>query len=297
MPNDDVYEPIRPPRFERRRLRGLEHHLSIWGSDDAPLIVYLHGWGDAGSTFQFVVDALAGDYRIVAPDFRGFGRSAHRPPAYWFPDYLADVDALLQLLSPDSPVVLIGHSMGGNVAGLYAGSMPERVSAFLNLEGFGLPDSDPQEAPARYRRWLEAIRAAPSFARYADEEPLVRRILENSPRMQKHRARFVARQWTQRDDDGRLTLRADPAHKLPNPVLYRRREAEACWRAITARVLLVCGADTAFGDAAATWRAADPSERPFPGAALEVLDDAGHMLHFEAPEALAGVIDRFLGRL
>lgn len=294
MSNNEIYQPQSTPLATRRPLRGVEHHLSIWGDEDAPLVVYLHGWGDSGATFQFVVDALRGDYRIVAPDLRGFGRSAHRGPAYWFPDYLADLDALLQELSPDGPVILIGHSMGANVAGLFAGSMPERVSAFVNLEGFGLPDSDPDEAPARYRRWLEASAAGPAFATYADFDPLVARILDKSPRMRADRARFAARRWARREADGRVRLRADPAHRLPNPVLYRRREAEACWRSVSARVLLVCGADTAFRDALASWLVEDPAARPFPGAGLEVIEASGHMLHFEAPEAVADAIDRFL---
>lgn len=297
MSNDEIYQPREVPLAQRLPLRDVEHHLSIWGNADAPLAVYLHGWGDSGATFQFVVDALRGNCRIVAPDLRGFGRSGHSGCGYWFPDYLADLDALLDDLSPHAPVILIGHSMGANVAGLYAGARPERVSAFVNLEGFGLPDSDPDTAPAHYRRWLAACAAPPAFATYADFEPLVARIRDKSPNMPEDRARFAARQWARRDADGRVRLRADPAHRLPNPVLYRRREAEACWQSVTARVLLVCGAATPFRDAMASWRVDDPALRPFPGAGLEVIEQSGHMLHFEAPGAVAAAIDRFLAGL
>ena len=138
--------------------------------------MYLHGWADTGSTFQFVVDTLCSEWRVVAPDWRGFGRSSCRCTSYWFPDYLADLHALLDIYSANEPVRLIGHSMGANVGSLYAGTMPERVRAFVNVEGFGLPDSDPGNAPGRYRAWIEQSTGAPGFSEYPDLEALAARL-------------------------------------------------------------------------------------------------------------------------
>ena len=253
-----------------------------WGNPQSPTFVYLHGWGDTASTFQFVVDSLAGEWHIVAPDWRGFGDSRGNVCSYWFPDYLADLDRLLDWLSPGQPLPLVGHSMGANIAGLYAGSFPERVSAFVNIEGFGMPDSEPAEAPARYRAWIEQSRSPASFSDYADFAALASRVRKRSPRMSASNARFVAECWGKREADGRVRLRADPLHKLPNPTLYRRAEAEACWRSIAAPVLLVCGSDSEF------------AELSYPTASAVEIDLAGHMLHFEAPEALARAIETFL---
>ena len=97
-------------------LRGRHLHLYAWGAeqpDPAATLFCLHGWGDLGASFQFVVDALPQDWCILAPDWRGFGRSAHNDGPYWFPDYLADLDALLEALSPSRPATLVGHSLGG----------------------------------------------------------------------------------------------------------------------------------------------------------------------------------------
>ena len=102
----------------------------------------LHGWGDTGETCQFLVDHLAAERTCVAIDMRGFGRTQRPQDGYWFPDYLADLDALLDQLSPDAPVDLVGHSMGGNVAMLYAGVRPQRVRRLVSLEGFGMPRTD-----------------------------------------------------------------------------------------------------------------------------------------------------------
>ncbi len=271
-------------RVTRLQVRGFDYCLHEWGDVSSPLLVYLHGWGDTATTFQFVVDAFQRNWRIVAPDWRGFGGSRGTVSSYWFPDYLADLDAILELLSPDAPVPLVGHSMGANVAGLYAGVMPDRVSAFVNIEGFGLPDSDPADAPSRYRSWIKRGRSPLGFSEYADFAALTEIIRTRSPRMPESRALFAAKCWARQGEDGVVRLRADPLHRLPNPVLYRRAEAEACWTRIHAPVLVVSGADSEFPLV------------PFGDPEVVVIENAGHMVHFEAPEALAAAIEAFLGK-
>ncbi|MBS1173205.1 MAG: putative methyl ester carboxylesterase, partial [Proteobacteria bacterium] len=82
-----------------------------WGADGAPRLFVLHGWMDVGASFQFVVDALEGEWQVIAPDWRGFGESEWTGRPYWFPDYLADLDALLARYSSDEPARLVGASM------------------------------------------------------------------------------------------------------------------------------------------------------------------------------------------
>jgi pimeloyl-ACP methyl ester carboxylesterase len=290
MTTSTIYQPIVPRRERSYALRGVDYVVGEWGEPDAPLVVYLHGWADAGSTFQFVVDQLAGPWRVVAPDWRGFGQSKCECRSYWFPDYLADLHALLEIYSPERPVRLIGHSMGGNIASLYAGAMAERVAALVNVEGFGLIDSNPADAPRHYRDWLQAEALTPEFSRYADFDALAHRVRKRSPGMSAAAAAFVARQWATEEADGHIRLRADPRHKLPNPVLYRRAEAKACWAATVADVMLVAGAQSSFAD-----RYAGSADDVYPEAERRVIPAAGHMLHFEAPAALAAVIEDFFG--
>lgn len=293
MSEDSLYEVRIPVRGNSHRVRDVDYYINEWGDPDDPLIVFLHGWGDSGATFQFVVDALASRWHVIAPDWRGFGRTQHRARGYWFPDYLADLDDLLSKYSPSAPVRLVGHSMGGNVGGLYAGAMPERVRAFVNVEGFGLLDTSPDEAPARYREWLQQMREAPEFGHFDSMEALARHVAKRSPRMSAAQARFVAEAWADEGPDG-LTLRADPAHKLPNPVLYRRAEAEACWRNVQAPVLLVAGADSAVFAAVGTRPSDGTLPLPFPDSRTRIIEACGHMVHFEAPDVLAAAIEDFL---
>src|SRR4051794_30678679 len=137
-------------RSEFVRIRHLDYHVLLWG-EPAPgkvPLVMVHGWMDVAASWQFVVDAFAKDHFIVAPDWRGFGLT-EAPPCdnYWFPDYLADLDLLLDHYAADAAVNLVGHSMGGNIAMLYAGARPQRIRRLVNLEGFGMAASQPAQAP------------------------------------------------------------------------------------------------------------------------------------------------------
>ena len=293
MSDNNRYIPKVARRSASQRIRGVDYHLSLWGNDDDPLLLFAHGWGDAGSCFQFVVDELQQRYRVIAPDWRGFGESVNRAQSYWFPDYVADLHEILRIYSPGQPAKLVGHSMGANIVGLYAGIYPERVAAFVNVEGFGLADSDPGNAPANYRRWIEKSSAAPAYSRYESFEHLAERVMKRCPRLHPERALFVATEWARRAEDGGVRIKADPAHKLPNAVQYRRAEAIACWDKVTAPVLLVMGQDTDFTSASKTWIDPDQSQYLCQTARTLVIPDAGHMVHFEQPARLAAAIEDF----
>ena len=132
------YTVRKPSSTERVSVRGLEYSVRRWGPADAPKVFLLHGWMDTSATFQFVVDALRHDWQLIAPDWRGYGETTwlHRP--YWFPDYYADLEALLAHYAPEGPVRLVGHSMGANIAGIYAGLRPQRVARLAMLDFIGL---------------------------------------------------------------------------------------------------------------------------------------------------------------
>ncbi len=297
MTETPIYEPRMPRQTSHQAIRGVDYVVNSWGDADDPLLVYLHGWGDTGSAFQFVVDELSRRWFVVAPDWRGFGRSGTATDAattaYWFADYLADLDQLLKHYSPSTPARLIGHSMGGNVAGLYAGAMPERVQGFVNIEGFGLPDSDPLTAPDRYRLWIEKSSDLAGYSDIPDLSSLALRIHRRSPRMTMAQAEFVAREWAVCDEDGNVILRADARHKLPSAVLYRRAEAEACWRRVSAEVLLVGGSESPFLAPDGAGETSSVPDLPFPRSKRHLIRDSGHMLHFEQPAAVASAIEGF----
>jgi pimeloyl-ACP methyl ester carboxylesterase len=287
---------MRQDRSEFLGIRGLRYHCRIWGPPGAPMLLMLHGWMDVSASFQFLVDALGADWQVIAPDWRGFGLTEWAgADAYWFNDYLADLDALLEHFSPHAPVNLVGHSMGGNVACLYAGVRPGRVRRLVNLEGFGLRDAPPDEAPERLARWLDELGAAAPFRDYPDFAALAARLRRNNPRLRPDRADFLARHWGEQRPGDPVRLRSDPAHRRVNPVLYRLAEAQACWARVSAPVLWVEGAQTGAPDHLGLDRAALDARRGLFGDLRWVrIEQAGHMLHHDQPEALAAVLEPFL---
>ena len=146
-------------RSEFVRIRGLRYHVRRWGDPGLPLLVLGHGFLDASATFADLVAPLLTTCQVVMPDWRGLGYTEWPADGYWFPDYVADLDAIVDhYAGPDAAIWLGGHSMGAQVASLYAGLRPARVARLLILDGLATPDMGPVLAPDRYRRWLKQLR-------------------------------------------------------------------------------------------------------------------------------------------
>ncbi len=286
---------MKPSTSQFHQIRNLRYHVRCWGDAGAPKIFLLHGWMDVSASFQFLVDCFARDWHVIAPDWRGFGLTEWAQNGYWFPDYYADLDALLNIYQPDSAVHLIGHSMGGNVACTYAGIRPQRVAQLISLEGFGAARTAATDAPKRYARWLDQLAAPPAFKPYPSFEAVAARMQKNNPRLTAERAAFLAQHWARKTEIGTVELRSDPKHKIVNPVLSRVEELLACWRHITAPALWVCG----DASGAPGWRSDDASQFAERKAAFADLREValagcGHMLHHDQPARLAATIEDFL---
>lgn len=291
-----VYKVLRNPRYETRRVRGLAIRLTRWGpapSQRHPPIFLLHGWQDSAATFQFVVDGFAHEWPLVAIDWRGFGHSEWPQDGYWFPDYLGDLDALLEDLSPKEPARLVGHSMGGNIAALYAGIRPDRVRCVVNMEGLGLPRSSPEHAAAQLRKWLDQIKSTPASKEYDSIEQFTAVIRFRYPRFTAAQAAFVAEAWST-SDSGRVRLAGDPRHRWVHALRYNREDAEACWRQVKAPILMLLGAESEFMERLGPDGNDAAFKRIIPHLRIERIAGAGHMLHIEKAEEIAPLIESFL---
>ena len=274
-------------------IRGLRYHVRHWATPGAPKVVLLHGWMDVSASFQFMVDALRGRWDVYAPDWRGYGLTEwERADSYWFPDYIADLEFLLDRIT-DAPVLLGGHSLGGNVATLFAGVRPARVAKLVNLEGFGMAPTVAAQAPKRYARWLDELRDPPGLRPYESFSALAQRLQQGNKRLTVEKAEFLARHWG-KEEGGKVVLRSDPKHKVVNPVLYRIEEIMACWRQVSAPVLWVEAAESET-IARIGLDAHQLAERraAFPKLEHLTIAGAGHMLHHDQPEAVAAAIERF----
>jgi len=299
-----MYQPKKAARSEFVPIRHLDYHVWIWG-EPAPQrvpLVMVHGWMDVAASYQFMVDAFARDHYVIAPDWRGYGLT--RPAAtdaYWFPDYLGDLDQLIDHYSPEAPVNLVGHSMGGNVAMMYAGARPQRVRRLVNLEGFGMPASHAAQAPRRLARWLDELKAHRrgelDLKTYDSLDGVAQRLMKTNRRLSPDRAGWLAQHWARQDEQGRWRILGDSAHKVINPQLARVDEVLEIYRSITAPTLAV---ETREDSLTQWWRGkytlAEYHERlkALSDVRVEVLDDAGHMVHHDQPERLAGLIEAFV---
>jgi len=284
----------RAPQYESLTLRGVRHQLAWWGPRTENPIVLLHGWMDSSATWQFLVDCLPREWSFVGLDWRGFGGSAWPADGYWFADYFADLEALLDVVCPAAPARLVAHSMGGNVATMYGGMRPKRIAWLANLEGIGLRRTVPDEAPDRFIEWLDDVKSLPRSRRYSSAAALADFLVARNPRMTRERAMFLARAWTRPDGTG-VSLAFDPRHRNANPVLYRREEAEACWRRFEAPMLLFLAELSEIRPRIGVDGTDEYFHSMFRDLRIVHLPGVGHMMHLEDPEAIARHIVEFAG--
>ncbi|MBP6719255.1 MAG: alpha/beta hydrolase [Rhodoferax sp.] len=299
-----MYQAQRLSRSDYVPLRNLNYHVRVWGTpapDKTPLVL-LHGWMDVAASYQFVVDALHHDHYIIAPDWRGFGLTTTvEADNFWFPDYLADLDFLLDHYVPDGPIHLVGHSMGGNVAMLYAGIRPERIRRLVNLEGFGMPATRPSQAAGRYASWMDSLKklhqGEMDLKAYDSVDGVAQRLMKTNARLSADKAHWLARHWAQETVQGQWRILGQAAHKMPHAMLYRLDEVQALYGAITAPTLMVEAADDSLG----LWfkgkfTLEEHHERVKVVAQLKTVQvaDAGHMVHHDQPQLVANLIDEFL---
>jgi pimeloyl-ACP methyl ester carboxylesterase len=291
-------------RSEFVPIRHLRYHVLQWGtpSPDKTPLVMVHGWMDVAASFQFVIDALNDDHWVIAPDWRGFGLTeTPETDNFWFPDYLADLDQLLDHYVGEKQINLLGHSMGGHVATMYAGIRPERIHKLINLEGFGMPATRPAQAPSRLAKWMDELKALNrgemSLKPYASQEAVAQRLIKTNPRLSPDKAHWLAQHWARANDQGEWRILGHAAHKVVNAQLFKTDETQAIYERITAPTLCV----VASSDSMSLWWKDSYTLAEFmqriaavPNITHAVIEEAGHMLHHDQPEALANLIDRFI---
>ena len=251
---------------------------------------------DAGGTWDLVAPALAAHgWRVLAPDMRGFGDGARAPKGsyYHFVDYVFDLADLVEVLSPGEPIALVGHSMGGTIATLFAGTFPERVARLALVEGVGPPDNPFEVGPIRMRGWIEQVRAArkrgedrPTYSR----EEALQRMAANHPYVPAEVLAHRLPHLTAEEEDERVAWHFDPLHRTTAPMPFFSKLFIEFAKKVTAPVLFVSGGERGYHPPEEDERLA-----AFAQCKRAELPDAGHMVHWTQPEALAPLlIEHFL---
>jgi pimeloyl-ACP methyl ester carboxylesterase len=281
---------------QERRIsaNGLEHHVLEWGSAHESAVLLLHGFLDAAATWDRVASALAAHgHRVIAPDLRGFGEGTRLPAGvyYHFVDYIADVAELVDaLVPPNARLSVVGHSMGGTISTLYAGSFPERLVRHATLEGLGPPDNPHAIGPIRMRGWIEdvrKVRTRPAQTPLTRDEAR-RRLAVNHANVP---AQILDERLSQlvREVPGGVVWRHDPLHRTRAPVPFFAKLFVEFAKAITCPTLFVSGGPLGY-------HPPDEEERLAAFTKLErvTLEDAGHMMHWTRPNELAAVLAAFI---
>ena len=312
-----MYQVKRICRSEFVPIRNVNYHVRVWGEpnpDIAPLVL-VHGWMDVAASYQFLVDSLSDAFfanrLIIAPDWRGYGLTTAAPvDNYWFADYMADLDFLLDHYgagyAADQRVDLVGHSMGGNVVMMYAGVRPERIRRLVNLEGYGVPPSRATSAPKRYATWMDELKALQKgeirLKPYDSAEGVAQRLMKTNPRLardaaSRDRAAWLSRHWAVENAVGQWEILGDPAHRIAGAMISRVDEVLALYATNTAPTLFVDAEENSLDKwHGGKFTQADFDERikTVPNLTRARILDAGHMLHHDQPEALARLIENFV---
>ena len=249
------------------------------GSGGGPSVVFCHGLFGQGKNFTAIGKALAADRRVVLVDMPDHGRSP-RTEAF---DYLGYADLVADLFTPDDPVALVGHSMGGKVAMLVALRRPELVERLVVVDVAPVPYDHATE----FDGYIAAMRAidldtlerrseADEALRDAVPDPMVRGFLLQSLRREDDGWEWLLNLELLARDLDRIT--GWPEDGLAGAAPY---QGLALW----------VGGETSHYVRPEYVEAMD---RWFPRNRRVTVKGAGHWVHSEQPHVFGEVLRRFL---
>lgn len=283
-------------RDQHLEVNGLRHHLNVWDGGGDLTVMLLHGWLDLGRNWTFLVEALPEiDWHLVAPDWRGHGETEWigRGGYYHFADYVRDLDRLAAAVRRER-LLVVGHSMGSGVLGLWLGTRTDAADAWVMVDGYGPPPLEIDGYPERYAAWLDDV-APYEPARFdrpmSDLAEAMTRLRRVNRRLPEAQAERLAEWATRRCEDGLLRWRYDPLHRTRSPMPMLPESNGTFWRRINKPGLWIGGAESPFHREEVLRRLDDLGDTP-----RRVLSGAGHMVQNDAPQTLASELVEFVDR-
>jgi len=276
----------------RIELAHLEVAAQCWGSPALPPLLAVHGWLDNSASFATLAPLLCEHFYIVAIDLPGHGRSAHRPAGGWYHyvEYLADIQAVAAALGWKR-FSLLGHSLGGAAASIFAAAQPEPIDKLLLIESLGPLTAAPSAALQQLRRGLDqrAAFSEKALRVFTDTRIAVQARMQANDLSEAAARALVERGLTA--VPGGWSWSTDARLTLASPMRYSEAQIETILRGITAPTLVVLAQPTTsyLPDSMMQARAACVQN-------LQVAHLPGnHHLHLERPEPVAAAIRAFCG--
>lgn len=274
----------------------------VWGPEHGRPVLCLHGWADNCGTFNELIPLLPKECRYVAVDLAGHGFSSHRPPGvfYSFPSYVADVCRVVDALQWGR-FSIIGHSMGGNVAGLYSALYPELVDGIVLLDSYGFLPTDQKELPKVIRQGIDGLlqfekRSEEKKEKVYTYEQAVKRLSDANPTLSEPSVHTLLERGLVQVEGGVMFSR-DFRINLKNIVRISLEQSLEMQSRIQASVLVILaeeGFEKMF---------TEPDQKTFTSALLQGYRDQNHKVvtvpgdhhvHLNNPEVIAPLVSDFL---
>ncbi len=282
-------------------------HCAAAGPEDAPPIILLHGFPEYWAAWREVANVLAGAFRVILPDQRGFNLSS-KPQgveAYRAKYMVQDLNRLADRLAPGRPFILAGHDWGASVAYAFAFARPDRLTHLVIANGAhpvcfqrAIIDDEAQRRASQYFHVLRAPGAAERMAQ--DDFARTRKMIAGFSKTDWFTAEIAAeyrRAWAQPG-----AMEAMLHWYNSSPVLVPKPGEQAGEapllsvppEKVTVRVphLVVWG----DADEALTAACLDGLDRFAPDLEIRHIADAGHWILHEKPAEVAAAIAAFVGR-
>ena len=149
---------------------GRIHYLLRENSEEVPTLVLVHGLGTSSSTWLKILPQLQRDYRIVALDLPGFGFSTVNAGRFCsLQEHVEALTAVINVAAPEQ-FILLGHSFGGWISGLYASHHPERILRLMLVNTAGV-----------YYRGVEKLRKMFTLNSVSDTRQLLNNLWYRYP--------------------------------------------------------------------------------------------------------------------
>lgn len=288
---------MKQPRDYSIDVRGLKIHYLEWGEPGGEPLMLVHGFLDHARSWEPFVASLhrrsPKPLWIIAPDCRGHGDSGWVGAGgyYHFADYLFDLDCLIHALGACS-LSLMGHSMGGTISFLYAGTFPKRITKLILVEGIGPLGMAFSDAPHRMEKWLSEVKASEKrrSREYPSLEQAAQQLRRKNPRLKPELALRLA-QWGMRQTaNGKWVWKFDPLHRTTAPQPFYTGQAVEFFRRIECPVLFIQGKESHHAPRPDRQQRLEAIARY----AFVEIEAAGHMVHHDNPDELAEAVLGFL---
>ncbi|MBN3859293.1 alpha/beta fold hydrolase [Neisseriaceae bacterium PsAf] len=277
------------------KINKLSIHVRHWERQNKPKLLLLHGWMDASASFQFIVDNLSPEWDIYAMDWRGMGLSEHILYGYYdITMMISDLSQLVDLISPQQPIHILGHSLGGMLLSLYAGIAPHRVKSLVLAEEFGVSDESEEKSVQRMKGFLQELSHDSRRSKTKNRDHYIQKLMKDNPLLSYEKALYLSH-FLLRDEAGHLKLSADIKHRISQPFPYNLAFYEKFWKRITSPVLWMQGDFVAHNSVLNGIKDSLEQRYELLGSPERVvLKGAGHMIHWEASEDMADATEKFL---